>query len=107
MGKQTINLAKREIALENQQRLMQDPKMALTEAEKVNAELLIQRMNELQENLRKTQVALAGFISQVVQARGLDPRQFGINLGAGRILPAGQAPAPTQAPGGNGVKEGG
>ena len=73
--------------MERLRQLQDDPKMLLTEAEKYNVELLLQKQQELQQQLNKVAIALSGFISQTVSARGLNPKSWGVNLAAGRILP--------------------
>lgn len=95
--------AKRELTREAL--TQQNSKMLLTDAEKFNLELLFQKLQSLGEEQRKIQVALSGFISQVVQARGLDPLNYGVNLAAGRILPVEQQPAPVKIPEGDGEKD--
>jgi agmatine/peptidylarginine deiminase len=66
----------------------------LTEAEKVQVSVMIEKVMALQNQLRDTQVALSSLIESIVWARNLDPAFFGVNLAAGKILRA-------KKPGGN------
>ena len=80
-----------------QQALARDGRMLLTDAEKAGLSILIEKQGQVEMELQKCRLALSGMITQVVQARGLDVRKFGINLGAGRILPIdGQQGAPAE-----------
>ncbi len=73
--------------LEKLRERQEDPKMLLTEAEKCNLDVLLVKQQELQQQLNKLAIALSGFIAQTVTSRGLNPKDWGVNLGAGRILP--------------------
>ena len=72
----------------------------LTDAEKVTFAILIEKVNLLQRQTQECQMALSTNIGQAVEARGLDPQKFGINLAAGKILPIEQ---PGDNPEGNGA----
>ncbi len=84
MSKATKQKVNRELT---QQALARDGKMLLTDAEKAGLSILIEKQGQVEAELQKCRIALSGMIAQVVQARGLDVRKFGVNLGAGRILP--------------------
>ena len=84
MSKATKQKINRELT---QQALARDGKMLLTDAEKAGLSILIEKQGQVEMELQKSRLALSGMIAQVVQARGLDVRKFGVNLGAGRILP--------------------
>lgn len=79
------------------------PKMELTEAEKINFTILLEKANQLQVDFQKVNIAIAGLVGQIVQSRGLDTTKFGVNLAAGRILPI-ETPVVAKSPGGDGVK---
>ena len=70
----------------------QHPDYPLTEAEKIQVAVLIEKMNTLQAQIQQVQVGLSGLITSIVELRGLDPKKFGVNLAAGKILPV-DAPA--------------
>ena len=59
----------------------------LTEAEKVQVAVLIEKAQTLQAQFNQVNQGLSGLITSIVTARGLDPKEFGVNLAAGRILP--------------------
>lgn len=65
----------------------------LTEGEKVQMAVMVERLNNLQAQLDQIRRATADLITSIVTARGLDPQKYGVNLAAGRILPVeGQQP---------------
>ena len=70
----------------------------LSEAEKVQLVVLIEKVNTLQAQLQQVQLGLSGLIGSIVGQRGLDPKKFGVNLAAGKILPI-------DAPSNEGVKQ--
>ena len=72
--------------------LLGQTKMELTEVEKATLAIVIERVNQLQAELQKAQMALSGLITQAVQGRGLDTLKFGVNLAAGRVLPVDTPP---------------
>ena len=59
----------------------------LTEGEKVQVAVMLEKMNLLQGQLTQVQKAASDLISAIVKLRGLDPANYGINLAAGKILP--------------------
>ena len=61
--------------------------MELTEVEKTTFGIVLERLNQLQTDFQKVQVAVSGMVDQSVKMRGLDPKKFGVNLAAGKILP--------------------
>lgn len=65
---------------------------ALTEGEKVQVGVMLERLNTLQAQLDQVRRATADLISSIVVARGLDPQKFGVNLAVGRILPVDKHP---------------
>ena len=58
----------------------------LTEGEKVQVAIMMERLNLLQAQLQQIRQATAELITTIVKARGLDPKYYGVNLAAGRIL---------------------
>jgi len=60
--------------------------MDLTEVEKVSFGIVVDRFNQLQQEVQKVNQAIAGMVSNIVLLRGLDPKRFGVNLGVGKIL---------------------
>lgn len=63
------------------------PNVDLTEPEKVQVALILREVATLQGNLNQTNAALGALIDSIVRSRGLDPKTFGVNLAAGKILP--------------------
>ena len=61
--------------------------LELTEIEKVQVEIIVKKLNELQAKTVLVQQILSGSIKKIVELRGLDTTRFGVNLAAGRILP--------------------
>jgi hypothetical protein len=59
----------------------------LTDGEKVQMAIMLEKVNGLQAQLNQASQATADLISSIVKARGLDPKKFGVNLAAGKILP--------------------
>ena len=59
----------------------------LTEGEKVQMAVMIERLNNLQAQLDQIRRATADLITSIVTVRGLDPQKYGVNLAAGRVLP--------------------
>jgi len=70
----------------------------LTEGEKVQVSIMMERLNLLQAQLEQVKMATAELITSIVTARGLDPHKYGVNLAAGRILPV-EPPQPQPAEG--------
>ena len=83
------------------------PDTLLTDAEKITLGVLIDKANQLQQELQRIQVALSGTINDIVVKRGLNPIKYGVNLAVGRILPVTQQgpPPPVKIPGGDGKEE--
>jgi hypothetical protein len=82
-------------------RIQDDPKMLLTDVEKYTLELLIVKQQELQQQMNKIAVALSGTISQAVTSRGLNPKNWGVNLGVGKVLPIDAQPIAVPKDGGS------
>lgn len=59
----------------------------LTDGEKVQMAVMLERLNNLQSQLDQIRRATGDLITSIVVARGLDPKLYGVNLAAGRILP--------------------
>ena len=66
----------------------------LTEGEKVQVAVMMERLNLLQTQLDQIKRATADLITSIVTARGLDPQKYGVNLAAGRVLPVGEEYVP-------------
>ena len=81
--------------MRQQQELAQ--RMMLTEAEKIQMTVLLQRAQELQAQFNQVNIGLSGLVAQIVTSRKLNPKIYGVNLAAGRILPLDQP-----QPGGDG-----
>ena len=62
----------------------------LTEGEKVQVAIMMERLNLLQTQLDQIKGATAELITSIVIARGLDPVKYGVNLAAGKVLPVGE-----------------
>lgn len=63
------------------------PQMELSEAETINFKILVEKSQQLQAEFNQVQKAIAGLVGQIITSRGLNPKKFGVNLAAGRILP--------------------
>jgi len=59
----------------------------LTEGEKVQVAIMFERLNALQAQLGQVRNACSELITTIVVARGFDPKKYGVNLAAGRVLP--------------------
>ena len=59
----------------------------LTEGEKVQVAVMVERLNNLQAQLDQMKRATADLITSIVSARGLDPQKYGVNLAVGKVLP--------------------
>ena len=59
----------------------------LTEGEKVQMAVMLEKLNLLQAQLSQIQMGTSDLINTIVTSRGLDPQKYGVNLAAGRILP--------------------
>ena len=59
----------------------------LTEGEKVQVAVMIERLNNLQVQLDQMKRATADLITSIVTLRVRDPKAYGVNLAAGKILP--------------------
>lgn len=59
----------------------------LTEAEKTQVAVLVERVSALQVQFNQVNSALSELIRSIVVMRGLDSAEFGVNLAAGRVLP--------------------
>ena len=75
----------------------------LTEGEKVQMAVMMERLNTLQAQLDQIRRATADLITSIVVARGLDPQKYGVNLAAGRVLPV--TPQPSTVGGETNAKE--
>ena len=65
----------------------------LTEGEKVQVAVMMEKLNLLQTQLDQIKQATAALITSIVVVRGLDPQKYGVNLAAGRVLPV-ESPLP-------------
>ena len=81
------------------------PQMELTEVEKFNFEVLLQRLalatdqlKQAEAEVKRLDAGVRAVAGQLVFDRGLDQTKFGVNLAAGRILPL-------EGPGADGSKE--
>lgn len=68
----------------------------LTEGEKVQVAVMLEKLNTLQAQLNQIRSATSDLITCIVMARGYDPQKYGVNLAAGRILPVDE-PKPAEA----------
>lgn len=59
----------------------------LTEGEKVQMAVMLERLNLLQAQLDQIRRATSDLINTIVTSRGLDTQKYGVNLAVGRILP--------------------
>lgn len=65
----------------------EDPKRILSEGEKVQVAVMLERLTALETQTQQIRLGLADLIRTIVVSRGLDDSKFGVNLAAGRILP--------------------
>lgn len=71
----------------------------LTAGEKVQVAVMVEKLNGLQTQLAQIQGATSELITTIVVSRGLDPKKYGVNLAAGKILPVGPvAPVAPEVP---------
>lgn len=59
----------------------------LTEAEKVQMSVLLEKLADLQSQSEQVRRAISALIVSIVSARGLDPKRYGVNVGQGKVLP--------------------
>ena len=59
----------------------------LTETERVQVTVLIEKQNELQAQVELVGRAVSSLILTIVSSRGLDPKKYGVNVGQGKVLP--------------------
>ncbi|KKK91843.1 hypothetical protein LCGC14_2708880 [marine sediment metagenome] len=96
--------AKTKVRMEEVMGRKSKPQMEITEAEKINFSILMERSQQLKAEFDKVGIAIAGLEGQIVISRGLDPQKYGVNLAAGMILSTEQ-PAMAREPGKNGQDE--
>lgn len=61
--------------------------LTMSEGEKVQLAVLLEKISLTQEQLRQYQIAASELVATIVKSRGLDPKEYGVNLAAGQILP--------------------
>ena len=76
----------------------------LTDGEKVQLSVMLEKVNVLQSQLNQVTGAFTELIASIVTLRGLDVREYGVNLAAGRILPI-DKPKPIEKPEDAEIKE--
>lgn len=88
-----INTKKQKVKVEqimpqggNGRKEIADP-FLLTEGEKIQLIVIIEKVNTLKAQLDQVSKGLSDLITSIVVIRGLNPEKFGVNLAAGRILP--------------------
>ena len=62
----------------------------LTDGEKVQMAVMLEKLQIVETQAKQVRLGLSELITSIVRQRGLDPMKFGVNLGAGRILPIGK-----------------
>lgn len=63
-----------------------DKLATLTEAEKIQVAVLIEKSGTLQAQFKSVSEALSSLINSIVVMRGFDPKKYGVNLAAGKVL---------------------
>lgn len=59
----------------------------LTEGERVQMSVMLEKLESLHSQAELVKRAFSELITTIVSSRGLDPQQYGVNIGQGEILP--------------------
>lgn len=90
MGKQ-LNAKESKVNIEELNRRKNGDKEQLspilTDGEKVQMSVMLEKLNLLQAQLRQVQIATSELVTTIVKSRGLNPKEYGVNLAAGKVVP--------------------